>query len=162
MWSFLLPPSLTNRPRSEFLPHKLGVATKQHSELTRSFFILLILRCFKELEPWRTPNTSRPTKKVGVELVQWIGGGGWLFLHGFFNCMQEHLCFSGSSVPVSLLNHPGRNFQSRSHGDKRQNWGIIRFYDAQNDPNCCFFKDQKAKHWDWSADLLRDKVLVVG
>lgn len=47
----LLPPSLTNRPCTEFLPHKLTAATKQHLELTCSFFILHILRCFKELEP---------------------------------------------------------------------------------------------------------------
>lgn len=70
----LLPPSLTNRPCSEFLPHKLAVATTQHLELTCSFFILHILRCFKELEPWRTPSTSRPIKKVGVELMEVVGG----------------------------------------------------------------------------------------
>lgn len=39
---------------------------------------------------------------------------------------------------------------------------FICFYDAQNDPNCCSFKDQKAKHWYLSADLARDKVLVMG
>lgn len=146
----LLPPPLTNRPCCEFLPHKLTLATTQQLELTCSFFILHILRCFEELEPWRTPNTSRPIKKVGVELVQCIGGGGWLFLPSFFNCMQESLCFSGSSVPVSLfLIIQGETSKVGHMVTKRQNWGILHFYDAQNDPNCCSFKDQKVNWGIW-------------
>lgn len=152
--------ALTNRPSSGFLPCKLGVVSSECC-LTACSFYIIILRCFKELEPWRTPNTSRPIKKVSVKLVQWIGGGGQLFLHSFFNYVQKNLCFSVSSVPVSHLNHPGRNFQSRSHGDKRQNWCFIQFCDAQNDPNCCFFKDQRTKRWDLSADLVRGEVLVM-
>lgn len=158
----LLRYALTNRLSSEFLPCKLRVVSSECclTCLTPCSFFMIVLRCFKELEPWRIPNTSRPIKKVGVRLVQWIGGGGRLFLHSFFNCMQMNLCFSVSSVPVSRLNHPGRNFESRSHGDKRQNWCIIQFCDAQNDPNCCFFEDQRTKCWDFSSDLV--KVLVMG
>lgn len=88
---------------------------------------------------------------------------GGYFYTAFLTACKENLCFSGSSVPVSLfLIIQGETSKVGHMVTKRQNWGIVRFYDAQNDPNCCSFKDQKEKQWDLSADLARDKVLVMG
>lgn len=107
---------------------------------------IILFRCLKELEPWRTPNTSRPIKKVGVMWAWWIGGGGGLFLYGFFNCMQKNSCFSFSSVLVSHLNRPGKNFRSRSHGDKRQNWCNRQICSVLTDPYWCCFEHQRMTH----------------